>query len=203
VLSKAYVPAFRLRDLLSQEHPEAWRVSDGQRNAFHDASQALSARLAELEKWRTQFDTHPESLQAAFEVYASLGRVTDPADAVGHLVSQYENPNVGDEYLSSAQQVADFRDQLEPYVGYLLSTYDQQTGTVERNFRACEMKLSYAMRPNQPAAIPIHNVNPVFLGHPAARRVNHMESSGGTHAVKKANHASKPAQPKTAEKPKQ
>jgi hypothetical protein len=194
VLYKAYVPAFRLRDLLSQEHPDAWKTSDAQRTAFHDASQALGERLAELEKWRSQFEAHPESLQAAFEVYASLGKLTEPADTVGHLVSQYENPKVGDEYLDRAQQVADFRDQLEPYLGYLLGTYDEQTGTVERNFKACESELTYAMRPNRPAAIPMRNVNPVFKGHPRTRRVAHTESSGGAHPeVKKANQAKKSA----------
>jgi hypothetical protein len=204
VLDQAYVPALRLKDLLGQEHPEAWKVSDAQRSAFRDASQVLSARLADLEKWRGQFEAHPETLQNAFETYASLGKLPRPAETVGRLVSQYESPKIGDQYLNSAQQVAIFRDLLEPHVADLLGAYDQQTGTVERNFRACETELSYAMRPSQAAAVPMHNVNPVFQGHPATRHVNHTENSASTHAaVKKANHTKNPAKTATAEKPKQ
>ena len=204
VLYKAYVPAFRLKDLLSQERPETWKAPDAQRSAFRDASQALGERLAELEKWRSQFEAHPESLEAAFEVYASLGKLTDPANTVGHLVSEFENPKEGDEYLNRAQQLADFRDQIEPYLGYLLGRYDHQTGTVERNFKACESELSYAMRPNRPAAIPMRNVNPVFQGHPRTRRVSHTEKSGGARPeVKKANHPKKSAKAATPRKPKQ
>jgi hypothetical protein len=203
VLYKAYVPAFRLKDLLSQEHPDAWKASDAQRSAFHDASQALSERLSDLEKWRSEFEAHPESLEAAFEVYASLGKLTDPADTVGHLVSEYENPKLGDEYLNRAQQVSDFRDQIEPYLGYLLGKYDQQTGTVERNFKACESELSYAMRPNRPAAIPMRNVNPVFQGHPRTRRVSHAETSSSARPATKSTNRANRTTKKTAEKPKQ
>ena len=191
VLYQAYVPAFRLKDLLSQEHPNTWKASDAQRNAFHDASEALAGRLADLEKWRTQFEAHPDSLEAAFEAYVALGKLTEPANTVGHLVSQYESPELGNEYLNRAQQVANFRDQLEPYLGYLLSAYDQQTGTVERNFRACENELSYAMRPGRPEAVPMRNVNPVFQGHPATRHVNHTEHSSSVHAHVSKTHAAK------------
>ncbi len=203
VLYEAYVPAFRLRDLLSQEHPNTWKASDAQKNAFRDASQALAGRLAELDKWRNQFEAHPDSLEPAFEVYVALGKLTEPANTVGHLVGEYENPKLGDEYLNRAQQVADFRDQLEPYLGYLLSVYDQQTGTVERNFRACENELSYAMRPGRPEAIPMRNVNPVFQGHPLTRHVNRAEHSSSAHArVSKAHEAKKSAK-RTSAKPKQ
>lgn len=202
VLDQAYEPAARLRDLLSQEHPSAWKASDAQRSAFHDASHVLVQRLDELDKWRTQFEAHPDSLEAAFEVYASLGKLTEPADTVGHLVSQYENPTVGNEYLNRAQQVANFRDQLEPYLSYLLTGFDNQTGTVERNFRACETELSYAMRPSQAPATPMRNVNPVFQGHPATRHVNHAEGSAGAHSHVKKAHETKKTAKATPEKPK-
>jgi hypothetical protein len=178
------------------------KASDAQRSAFQDASQVLAERLAELDKWRTQFEAHPYSLEAAFEVYASLGKLTEPASTVGHLVSQYENPTVGNEYLNRAQQVVNLRDQLEPYLGYLLGAYDHQAGTVERNFRACETELSYAMRPRQTAATPMRNVNPVFQGHPARRHANHTESSAAHPHVKKARETKKPVKA-TSEKPKE
>lgn len=201
VLYQAYMPAFRLRDLLSQEHPDSWKASEAQRNAFHDASQALGERLAELEKWRTQFEAHPESIEAAFEVYASLGKLTEPADTVGHLVSQYQDSKLGDEYLNRAQQVANFRDQIEPYLSYLLGTYDHQTGTVERNFRACENELSYAMRPNRPAPISMKNVNPIFQGHPRRRRAKSAEHATPAHPeVKKRAEAKKPTEAKKSAK---
>jgi len=164
LLYQAYQPSFRMRDLLQQEHPERWKATEAERSSYRDASQALASRLAELLKWRDQLDSHPESLEAAFEVYASLGHVVEPADAVTHLVTQYDDPKTGAEYLQRAQEVAGFRVQLEPYLSYLLRSHDRAVGTVEEDFAACEKALGSRMGLTTPAAAPMTNILPAFKG---------------------------------------
>lgn len=177
ILYKAYEPAFRIKDLLSQEHPDQWHASDADRTAFKDASQTLLDRIADLQKWRDQLDSHPESLEAAFETYAALGKLVGPADRVGRLVGQYGNPRIGAEYGQRAEQVEESRDQVEPYLDYLLRHYDHTSGAIEHDFIACENELTYAMRPSIHQAVAMKNVNPVFQGRGRrAERSTHSAS---------------------------
>lgn len=195
MLYKAYVPAFRLKDLLAQEHPDQWHASQADRASFEDASKTLSDRIAELQKWRDQLDSHPESLEAAFETYAALGKLVGPADVVGRLVGQYGNAKIGAEYGQRAEQVEESRDQVEPYLDYLLRHYDHTSGSIERDFVACENQLSYAMRPGVHQAVVMKNVNPVFQG-----RGRRTERSGHP-AAKKKRPAQKPAENKDRKPP--
>ena len=193
-LYKAYEPAFRIKDLLAQEHPDQWHASQADRSAFDDASKTLSERIADLQKWRDELDSHPESLEAAFETYAALGKLVGPADQVGRLVGQYGNARNGAEYGQRAEQVEESRDQVEPYLDYLLRHFDHTSGSIEHDFVACENQLSYAMRPSTHQAVAMKNINPVFQGR--GRRAERTTHS----ASKKAKPAPKPA-PKKENKP--
>jgi hypothetical protein len=192
LLYQAYIPAFRIKDLLGQEHPDRWKIPDAERTVYGDASQALTKRLDDLASWRDQLEAHPDSLEAAFEVYAALDKVAEPAGIVGKMAGQYDDPKVGSEYVEKARQVTEFRNQIEPYVGYLLRRHDQAIGTVERNFVTCETELTSVMRPTTMAAEPLKNVLPVFKGR--GRSVTRGAGSGraSAHSSKK-NSAGKPA----------
>jgi hypothetical protein len=176
ILFKAYEPAFRLKDLLAQEHPDQWHASQADRTAFVDASKTLTDRIADLDKWRDQLDSHPDSLEAAFEAYASLGKLVEPADAVGKIVGEYGNVKIGAEYGQDAEQVEEARDQLEPYLDYLLRHHDHTVGAIERDFVACESQLGFAMRPSVQQAVSMKNINPVFRGRgKRTSRTGHSE----------------------------
>jgi hypothetical protein len=197
LLYQAYVPAFRIKDLLGQEHPEHWQIPDAERATYSDASQALTKRLEDLANWRDQLDAHPESLEAAFEVYAALDKVAEPAGIVGHMVSQYGDPKEGSEYLEKARQVAEFRNQIEPYVGYLLRRHDEAVGAVERNFVTCETELTKVMRPTITVAEPMKNVLPVFRGRGKSVTRGGASSKAPAHSTRK-KAGSKPASTKPA-----
>jgi hypothetical protein len=194
LLYQAYVPAFRLKDMLSQEHPDTWKIPAAERTLYNDSAQALEKRLADLASWRDQLEAHPESLDAAFQTYAALGKISEPAGIVGHIVSQYGDPKDGSEYAEKARQVAEFRDQIEPYVGYLLRRHDEAIGTVERNFVRCETELTSVMRPTTVAAEPMKNVLPVFKGR--GRSVTR-----GSASHKAASHPTKSAKPASSKTP--
>ena len=177
MLYKAYVPAFRLKDMLAQEHADQWHASQADRAAFDAAAKTLSDRIADLEKWRDQFESHPDSLEAAFETYASLGKLVAPADVVGRLVGQYGNAAIGAEYGQRAEQLEESSDQIEPYLDYLLRHHDHTSGSIERAFVACESQLGYAMRPGVQQAVSMKNINPVFQGRGKSTvRGSHAES---------------------------
>ena len=195
MLYKAYVPAFRIKDLLAQEHPDQWHASQADRASFEDASKTLSDRIAELQKWRDQLDSHPESLEAAFETYAALGKLVGPADVVGRVVGQYGNPKIGAEYGQRAEQVEESRDQVEPYLDYLLRHFDHTSGSIEHDFIACENQLSYAMRPTVHQAASMKNINPVFQGRgKRTERSSHSQSKKSP-AHKKETKPATPAKP--------
>lgn len=197
MLYKAYMPAFRIKDLLAQEHPDQWQASPADRAAFDDAAKTLSERIAALQTWRDQLDSHPESLEAAFETYASLGKLVGPADVVGRLVGQYGNPRTGAEYGQRAEQVEEARDQVEPYLDYLLRHFDHTSGSIERDFVACENQLSYAMRPSTRQAVAMKNINPAFQGrrrHTAqSARPETRKKTPAQKKVKKSSSAATPA----------
>ncbi|HUI42507.1 MAG TPA: hypothetical protein VL523_11115 [Terriglobia bacterium] len=195
LLYQAYVPAFRLKDMLGQEHPESWKAPDAEQTAYREASEMLSHDLADLTAWRDQLEEHPSSLEAAFEVYAALGKLSPPAGSVGRIVARYDNSKVGAEYAQRARQVAALRDRLEPYLSYLLRFHDEQVGTVQRNFTACEQELGFAMRPTTPTAVPLKNIIPEFKGRRPDRPARHSPKSGHRATSKQKKKTSKPAQP--------
>jgi hypothetical protein len=173
LLDQVYVPEYRLKDLLGQENTEHWAASHAERGAFNDARAALETRLAEFEKWRGQWAESPENLEDAFQAYVALGDLFGSLDAVTDRISHYDGAQTADNYRAPGQEMAAVRDKLLPYVTYLLRYHDQTVQDFRHNLAACESQLSYAMRPQTQAAVPMKNVLPVFQGRRQAKRDNH------------------------------
>jgi hypothetical protein len=196
LLYKAYVPAFRVKDLLGQEHPERWHVSEADQNAFNDARQLLEKRLAELETWRGQFARSPQSLEYAFQTYRALWNVLEPLATVSRTVGQSEDPKISADYRDRGQEIVEVREKLVPYISYLLRYHDQTLQMFQQNLVACENQLGYAMRPRTEAPVPMKNILPVFQGvrvrEREANRKSH--SPAGKPKKKPTKPASSPAQ---------
>jgi hypothetical protein len=178
LLYKAYVPAFRVKDLLGQQHPERWHASDADRSAFNEARQLLEKRLAELETSGGQFAQNPQSLEYAFQTYRAMWNLLEPLAAVSRTAGHSENPKIGAEYRDRGQEIAEVREQLVPYISYLLRYQDQTAQTFQQNLVACENQLGYAMRPRMEAPVPMKNILPVFQGE----RVREREASRKSHS---------------------
>jgi hypothetical protein len=178
LLYKAYVPAFRIKDLLGQEHPERWHASEAEQGAFNSARQALDQALAEFDTWRGQFLRNPQSLENAFETYRALWSVLPLLETVSRSVEQNADPQAGAEYRKRGQEMAEVREKLEPYINYLLKYHDQTVQTSQQNLIACENQLGYAMRPRAEAAVPMKNIIPVFQG----ARVREREAASKSHS---------------------
>ena len=178
LLYKAYVPAFRIKDLLGQERPERWHASEAEQGAFNSARQALEQRLAEFDTLRGQFVRNPQSLEDAFQTYRALWSVLPPLETVSRSVGQNADPQAGAEYRKRGQEMAEVREKLEPYINYLLKYHDQTVQTSQQNLIACENQLGYAMRPRAEAAVPMKNIIPVFQG----ARVREREAASKSHS---------------------
>lgn len=169
LLYKAYVPAFRVKDLLNQEQPERWRASTADQTAFNEARQVLEKRLVDLETWRGQFAESPQSLEDAFQTYRALWNLLEPIGTVSRIVGQDEDAKEGAEYHDRGQEMADVGEKLVPYITYLARYHDQTVQMFQENLMACENQLGYAMRPRAEAAVPMKNVIPVFQGRRRTR----------------------------------
>ena len=165
LLYKIYVPAFRIQDLVGQEHPERWQASDEGRNVFNQARQELQSKLAELETRRNQFGERPNSMDLAFQTYGAIDAVLRPLEVVSRSVTEYEDPKLGAEYQERGSQLAALQQDLAPYISFLLRNQDKTAQMLEANLAACQNQLGYAMRSKLEPATRMININPVFQGH--------------------------------------
>jgi hypothetical protein len=196
LLYEAYVPAFRIKDVLGQEHPERWRASEADQGAFNAARQALQKQLVELETWRGQFAENPQNLEYGFQTYRALWSVLEPLETVSRIIGQSKDAKAGAEYRDRGQELAEVREKLVPYISYLMRYHDQTVQMFQQNLVACENQLGYAMRSRSEAAVPMKNIIPVFQGARVREREagRKSQSSAGSPKKKSTKPASNPAQ---------
>ena len=92
---KIWLAQYRLNDLLTQVHPEKWKMSPAARQSFDQSLESLRKALAAEEDWRSQFEARPDSLYLGFQTYVAISAVLPRVDGVAHSVSQYENASFG------------------------------------------------------------------------------------------------------------
>lgn len=171
ILYKVYISEFRIRDLLSQEHPSAWKgASAAERTMAAQSRAALAAQLSELEKWRARFSEHPGNMYEAFETYRAVNALFHPLRVFGREAGKYENQNMADDY---SHREADMEAQLNglvPYISFILQHQDRNLEMFQADLAGCQNQLGYAMhslvRPSQP----MKNIEPVFQGRRVDRK---------------------------------
>jgi hypothetical protein len=195
LLSRMYVSAFRIQDLLNQEHPEKWKAPDAEHTGFNQAREALRARLTEFEKVRYQFAATPASADLAFRTYRAVGSLQEPLEQVGQSVSAHEDAKLADEYQRRGRELTAGQEQLVPYISYFLNRWDRAAQMFQNNLAACENQLSGVMRNRVPVPTPLPNVNPEFQGH--RRKTASSKPRDGqattTAATKKESRSAKPS----------
>ncbi len=170
LLHKIWVAEFRLDDLLSQVHPEGWKLSDAARDSFSKTLETLRGELDALEKWRDQFDQRTDSMYLGYETYAAMGAILPRLNGVARSVSQHENLSLGAQYGQAENQFFDLQQALRPYLGFLLRNQDQLLLAAQNNVATCQNELGFAMRNRTTPAQPIGNT---VIGRPARRRAHH------------------------------
>ena len=124
LMHKIWLAQYRLNDLLTQVHPEKWKMAPATRQSFDQSLESLRKSMAAEEDWRSQFEARPDSLYLGFQTYVAISAVLPRVDGVAHSVSQYENPSFGAQYSQAANQLFDLQQLIEPHLAYLLKNQD-------------------------------------------------------------------------------
>lgn len=164
LLRKVWLAEYRINDLLTEVHPERWKLADAARDSFRQTLETLRAQMAALEGWRSQLNGRPDNAYLAYATHAAMGAVLPRLDAVARSVTQRENASLGAQFSQADNQLFDLQQGLGLYLGALLRYQDQVLQATQGNLAACQNDLGYALRGRAAAAKPMKNVLPNFRG---------------------------------------
>lgn len=136
---------YRISDLLTDVHPERWKMSGTARGSFGQTLETLRGQMEALKSWRTQFAARPASMYAAYETYATMGAVLPRLEGVGRTVSQADNASFGAQFSQAADRLFDLQQKLGAYLGFLLHNQDTIQRALENNLASCQNDLGHAM----------------------------------------------------------
>ena len=164
LMHKIWLAQYRLNDLLTQVHPEKWKMPLTTRQSFDQSQESLRQALAAEEDWRSQFEARPDSLYLGFQTYVAISAVLPRVDGVAHSVSKYENASFGAQYSQSANQLFDLQQLIEPHLAYLLKNQDNVLLIAQTNLASCQNELNFAEHNKEGHATPMKNIAPDFKG---------------------------------------
>ncbi len=181
ILNQVYMSVFRIRDLLSQEHPASWKTSSPERAVGELARTALLSRADRIERWRALFNEHPDNMYDAFQVYRTVENLFLPLDVFRRSVAEHENTALAGNYAMTAAALQNSLDQLTPYIGFILEHESNGIALYRADLANCQTKLGYAMHGLLPAPNALHDVLPVFQGRHTASRKSKSDRRGTSH----------------------
>lgn len=170
ILGKIYISDYRIRDLLTQEKPEQWKIPKAEQMMASQARDALIAKIEAAEKWRGLFSQSPDNIYYGFETFITVSDVLHPLWLFSRDASRKEGINVGADY---SRRAADLDSQLHlllPYFRFALKRDQAGYGQYEADLANCQNQLGYAMHGLVRHATPIRNEVPDFQGRRARER---------------------------------
>ena len=172
---KLWLAEFRINDLLTEVHPERWKLSEVASGSFNQTLAALREQLKALDAWRVQLEARPDSIYLGFTTYAAINAALPRLEAVTRSITQRENTSLGAQFSQAGNQLFDLQQALQPHLAALLHNQDEVLLANENNLAACQNQLSFAMRGKTMPAKPMKNVLPEFRG----RRVKRSNGTAG------------------------
>ncbi len=136
----------RVRDLLSQVKPDAWKTSAASRAAGRLTLKSLEDQLDSLEKARAQFAAEPNSTYKGFSLYAAISNALPPLGETARLVTRVEDPTLGGYFLKAWTNLFAVNGALDPYLKFLLLHHDQIVEEYESDVTHCQAELSAAQK---------------------------------------------------------
>jgi hypothetical protein len=161
LLDQVRFAEYRINDLMTDVHPERWKISPAARNSFNQTVAAMRTQLLALKEWRSQFAARPDGSYAGFETYATIGAILPRLEGVARTISEADNASYGAQFYASADKLFDLQQKLGPYVGFLLSNQDSIAQALENNLAGCQKDLGRAMRGQSERPKLIQNSAPV------------------------------------------
>ena len=164
LLHRLWLAEYRINDLLTEVHPDRWKISETARASFGESFGALQEQMRALGGWRGQFEARPDSMYLGYMTHASIDAILPRLDGVTRLIMQRENASLGAQFSQVANQLIDVQQALQPYLSNLLRNQDQVSYATQTNLAACESRLGAALRGQSAPAKVIRNVVPEFKG---------------------------------------
>jgi len=194
---KIWIEEYRINDLLTQVHPEKWKISNITRNSFYQTLTNLRTALDGLEEWRAQFEKRPDSVYLGFQIYSGMNAALPRLDGVARAASQYENSSLGAQYSQAGSELFDLQQALQPYLAYLLRNSDQLLYGAQTNLAGCQNELGVALRGQGGPAKPLKNTFVELHGrrHSNSRPDGQKPAQGGKE--KSTTQPEKKAEPKS------
>jgi hypothetical protein len=158
LLHKVWLAEYRINDLLTEVHPERWKLADTTRSSFEQTLETLRAQVVALDGWRTQLEARPENAYLGYMTCGAMGAVLPRLDGVARSIAQHENPSFGAQFSQAGNQLFDLQQSLGLYLGTLLRSQDEGIRALQNNLAACQNELGYALRRSPATVRPVMNV---------------------------------------------
>ena len=105
LLHKVWLTEYRINDLLTEVHPERWKLSDAAHTSFGKTLETLRTQMDTLEQWRAQFEKRPDSMYLGYETYAAINTLLPRLEGIGRDISRTRTPASA---CSSARRATSF-----------------------------------------------------------------------------------------------
>jgi hypothetical protein len=171
LLAKVRSSEYRINDLLTDVHPDRWKLSGVTLESFNQTLKTLRAQVEALGEWRAQFEKRTDSLYLGFQTYAAINSVLPRLDGVARSIGEHETPGYAAQFSRAGDQLFNLQQTIGGYVGSLLHNQDQLLLGFENNLAACQQNLSAAMRGKATRATRMKNSR---MGRPQRRSSNPM-----------------------------
>jgi hypothetical protein len=169
LLHKVWLAEYRINDLLTEVHPERWKLADATRSSFQQTLETLRAQLVALDGWRTQLEARPENAYFGYTTCAAMGAVLPRLDGVTRSIAQHENASLGAQFSQAGNQLFDLQQALSLYLSTLLRSQDEVIRALQNNLAACQSELGYALRRRPATVKPVMNILTELKRRPSSR----------------------------------
>lgn len=170
LLTKLWQREERVKDLLTQVHPEDLKMPAAAAAGFNGNLDTLRRNLAALEETRQRFSSRVNSEYLGFETYAGISEVLPSIERVTVTLSRFNSPSLEGEFNQAWNDLLTMQQSLKPYLSFLLRNHDKIFVAVETNLAGCQNELGYKRYNANGAARSMRNVLPEFKGKRVHRR---------------------------------
>lgn len=168
LLDKIWQTEQRIRDLLSQVHPEALKMPPAVAATLARNVAAVTKNLDGLEDARARFAGRPDSEYFGFETYSGMAMVLPRLGEVADPVYRYQGQSLGSDLRQAWNDLFALEQALSPYIAFLTRNHDQIYTLTQGNLYACQDQLNHAGKSER--AVPMKNILPEFKGHPRHKK---------------------------------
>jgi hypothetical protein len=136
---------YRIQDLLSDVHPEKWKMPEESKTSFGATVSAVRTQLDALKSYRTDLADRPDSIYAGFETYLTIGTILPRLEGIARTISEADNASFGAQFSEAGNRLFDLQQKLGPYLSFLLRNQDSILLALENNLASCQNDLGHAM----------------------------------------------------------